>query len=108
MTQERKIRKDISKEMAETAKRMLEQNSKTTEIARILNISRSAACHLVKNLIEHGDDHIKMIENKKLSSRITPTSHTNWIYKAIEDAIVSDNSLTQGGISKRVHLDTGI
>ena len=50
-------------QMAEKAKRMLEENASWVAISRYLVLSKSTICNLIKEMLNSGDDYIKNIEN---------------------------------------------
>ena len=97
---ERKVRKPINREMAMTAKRMIEQNKSTKEIQDILDISRSTTCRLIKNLIEDENYIESLNEPSNRSSVISERDRS--IKESIESILNCDNSLTQTGIQEKL------
>ena len=99
----RKQRKLITKEMALTAKRLLEQNMKNKDIQQILDISRSSTTRLIKNLVEKGDEYIQNMDKEKPFSLQRNQLRENYIKSTIENALNMDNSLTQHGIQEKLN-----
>ena len=59
MSSQRKMKKKITREMVQTAKRLIDQDKKTSEIKNILDLSKAATCKLIRKIVEGGDDVVK-------------------------------------------------